>query len=64
MIRKMGISISLRPPREERMAHLPYEAYEYVESIEGQSRPVRHTFDNDDEVGELETTTNGERPLE
>ena len=39
------------------MVHLPYEAYEYVELIEGQSRPVRRTFDNDEE--EIEPIANG-----
>ena len=42
------------------MVHLPCETHEYVGSIEGQSRPVRHTFDDDDEVNELEHTANGE----
>ena len=42
------------------MVHLPCEPYEYAESIEGQSRTVRHTFVDDDEVGELEPTAKGE----
>ena len=36
-----------------------YEPYEYAESIEGQSWPMRHTFD-DHGVDELEPTANGE----
>lgn len=56
----MTPSLGLRPPIPEGMVHPPCGPCEYVESTEGQSRPVHHTFDDGDEVEECEPTANGE----
>ena len=54
-----GCDLRLAPPNGGGMVHPPRRPCEYVALIEGQSRPVRHTFDDDDGAEECEPTANG-----
>jgi len=55
-----GYDLRLTPSNGGGVVHPPRGPCEYVESIEGQCRPVRHTFDHEDEAEECKPTVNGE----